>query len=91
METVWNDLNGAERLNDWNDWNWLLSKIYRAIYTVFYRLINRLRRSDPEPLGRSHIPRGLKRNKKILTGTSVPLDTCLLMGDPLGGLAGRIR
>jgi hypothetical protein len=49
METVWNDLNGAERLNDWNDWNWLLSKIDRAIYTVFYRLINRLRRSDPEP------------------------------------------
>jgi hypothetical protein len=28
--------------------------------------------------------RGLKKgNKKILTGTSVPLDTCLLMGDPL--------
>jgi hypothetical protein len=24
-----------------------------------------------------------KRNKKILTGTSVPLDTCLLMGDPV--------
>jgi hypothetical protein len=29
--------------------------------------------------------------RKILTGTSVPLDTRLLMGDPLGGLAGRIR
>jgi hypothetical protein len=23
-----------------------------------------------------------KGNKEILTGTSVPLDTCLLMGDP---------
>jgi hypothetical protein len=26
-----------------------------------------------------------KGNKEILTGTSVPLDTCLLMGDPSGG------
>jgi hypothetical protein len=26
-----------------------------------------------------------KGNKEILTGTSVPLDTCLLMGDPAGG------
>jgi hypothetical protein len=24
-----------------------------------------------------------KGNKEILTGTSVPLDTCLLMGDPV--------
>ena len=23
METVWNDLNGAKRLNDWNGWNGL--------------------------------------------------------------------
>ena len=46
METVWNDLNGAERLNDWNDWNWLLSKIDRAIDTIFCRLINGLRGSD---------------------------------------------
>ena len=26
-----------------------------------------------------------KRIRKILTGTSVPLDTCLLMGDPAEG------
>jgi hypothetical protein len=32
----------------------------------------------------SRIPRGLKKGiRKILTGTSVPLDTCLLMGDPM--------
>ena len=24
-------LNGAKRLNDWNDWNWLLFKIDRAV------------------------------------------------------------
>jgi hypothetical protein len=30
----------VEPLNVWNDWNWLLTKIDRAIYTVFYRLIN---------------------------------------------------
>jgi hypothetical protein len=33
-----------------------------------------------------HIPQGLKKGKrgirKIPTGISVPLDTCLLMGDP---------
>jgi len=29
----------------------------------------------------SHIPRVEKENKEILTGTSVPLDTYLLMGD----------
>jgi 3-octaprenyl-4-hydroxybenzoate carboxy-lyase len=32
---------------------------------------------------RDHQSRELiKENKEILTGTSVPLDTCLLMGDP---------
>jgi hypothetical protein len=56
-------LNGAKRLNGWNDWNWLsvfvratfrLEKtsskpLNRAIYTIFYRLINGLRWSDLEP------------------------------------------
>jgi hypothetical protein len=36
---------------------------------------------------RDHQSRELiKENKEILTGTSVPLDTCLLMGDPSGDL-----
>jgi hypothetical protein len=39
LELAFSDdvLNGAKRLNDWNDWNWLLFKIDRAIYTIFYR------------------------------------------------------
>jgi len=32
-------------------------------------------------------PEGEKGNKKILTGRSVPLDTCLLMGDPVSVVA----
>jgi hypothetical protein len=30
-------LNGAQRLNVWNGWNWLLFEIDRAICTSFYR------------------------------------------------------
>jgi hypothetical protein len=70
LETVWNDLNGAERLNP--------SIGLRAGYSE---------RLEREPFfGKhqgSHIPRALKKGiRKILTGTSVPLDTCLLTVTP---------
>jgi hypothetical protein len=45
---------------------------------VRHQLIENRGASNQEP----HIPRGLKKGiRKILTGMSVPLDACLLMGD----------
>src|SRR5262249_18014893 len=75
--------------NDWNNWNFGMS----GTRTRLERLersaaVERLERLEPalfnEHQGIAKSARIETGNKKILTGTSVPLDTCLPMGDPRG-------
>jgi hypothetical protein len=65
----------------------LISLRLRLVRTkVRYQLIE-----NRGALIRDHESGELKKaNKKILTGTSVPLDTCLLMGRPGGYPAGNL-
>jgi hypothetical protein len=72
----WNDLNGA---------SFRIPPAVCAPSGSFISIIMQHESLTPNTDSENQIARGLKKGiRKILTGTSVPLDTCLLMGDPLG-------
>src|SRR5262249_56807594 len=81
--------------NDWNNWNFGMS----GTRTRLERLersaaVERLERLEPalfnEHQGIAKSARIETGNKKILTGTSVPPDTCLPIGGPRAGVSDSV-